>query len=132
MAPAKKASLELHHKSPVTYLGVSSRRLVSLGFDSAIRVIDVSSRELLCGGRLMKRLRNESDYLSCGLLDDAQDRAYIGTSGGDLFILDISRNPPNFLHTMDFGNQAINMLCVCQETLLAATGDGISVLSFEE
>merc|ERR1719382_1032937 len=33
---------------------------------------------------------------------------------------------------MDFGDQAINMLCVCQETLLAATGDGISVLSFEE
>jgi len=132
MQPVKKASLELHHKSPVTYLSASSRRLLSLGFDTAMRVIDVRSRELLCGGRLVKRLRNEADYLSCGLLDDAQDRAFVGSSGGDVFIFDISRNPPNFLFNLDFGSQGVSMMCPCQDKLFVASGECIFTVSLEE
>lgn len=132
MQPAKKASLELHHKSPVTHLSVSPRRLLSLGFDTAVRVIDTNTRALLCGGRLLKRLRSESDYLTCGILDDAQDRAFIGTSGGDVFILDISRNPPNFLHTLQFGSKAIPKMCRTRDRLLVAAGASVAVISFED
>ncbi|CAE8616083.1 unnamed protein product [Polarella glacialis] len=96
-----------------------------------MRVIDVHSRELVCGGRLLKRLRSEMDYLSSGFLDDERDRAFIGTSGGDLFILDISRNPPNFLHTVDMIEKPIAGMCLAKETLLVAHCDCISVLSLE-
>lgn len=132
LQPTRKASLDLHHKSPVTYLSASSRRLLSLGFDTAMRVIDVNSRELVCGGRLIKRLKSETDYLSCGYLDDARDRAFIGTSGGDIFILDITKNPPNFLHNLEMSSKPVSMFCVALDKLLVAHGDCVSVLSFEE
>ncbi|CAE8636580.1 unnamed protein product, partial [Polarella glacialis] len=59
--PDVTCTLELHHKSPVTHLSVSTRKLLSLGLDTAMRVIDVHSRELVCGGRLLKRLRSVRD-----------------------------------------------------------------------
>eukprot|EP00930_Biecheleria_cincta_P052125 TRINITY_DN37375_c0_g1_i1.p1 TRINITY_DN37375_c0_g1~~TRINITY_DN37375_c0_g1_i1.p1 ORF type:complete len:574 (-),score=99.60 TRINITY_DN37375_c0_g1_i1:53-1774(-) len=126
--PEAKCTLELHHKSPVTHLSVTSRKLLSVGFDTAMRVIDLRSRELLCGGRLQKRLRNEMDYLTSSHLDDETDRAFIGTSGGDLFILDIARNPPNFLHTVDMVTKPVSALCMSQDSLLVAHFDCISVL----
>eukprot|EP00928_Gymnodinium_smaydae_P088913 TRINITY_DN72949_c0_g1_i1.p1 TRINITY_DN72949_c0_g1~~TRINITY_DN72949_c0_g1_i1.p1 ORF type:complete len:543 (-),score=104.66 TRINITY_DN72949_c0_g1_i1:268-1896(-) len=125
------ASLELHHKSPVTHLSASPRKLLSLGYDTAMRTIDVRSRELLCGGRLQKRFRHEGDYLTCGVLDDANDRAFIGTSGGDLFILDIARNPPSFLHTADALPKPISQIYACEDTLYIAHSDSISAMSFE-
>merc|ERR1712232_128222 len=88
--------------------------------------------ELLCGGRLQKRLKNETDYLTCGWLDDERDRAFIGTSGGDMFILDIAKNPPNFLHTVDLGTKPTSQICVNRDSLLVAHCDCVSVLSFEE
>jgi len=129
--PTRKAALELHHKSPVTYLACSPRRLLSLGFDTAMRAIDIRTHELVCGGRLMKRLKSESDYLTCGHLDDMQDRAYIGTSGGDIFILDISRNPPNFLHTLEMNGKPVTMMHVSMDRLMIAHADCITVMSFE-
>jgi len=132
LKPTLKATLELHHKSPVTHLSASPRRLLSLGFDTAMRVVDVGNHELVCGGRLMKRLRKESDYLSSGLLDDTGGRAFIGTSGGDIFILDVSKNPPDFLHTMELKSKPVSSLCAVETRLLIAHGDRISVMSFEE
>jgi len=129
--PSLKATLELHHRSPVTHLSASSRRLLSLGFDTAMRAIDVRSRELLCGGRLLKRLRNEADYLSSGYLDDERDRAFVGTSGGDVFILGIAQNPPQFLHTLELGAGPVSALCAVGERLLAAHGSCVFALSFE-
>jgi len=132
LKPTLKATLELHHKSPVTHLSASPRRLLSLGFDTAMRVVDVGNHELVCGGRLMKRLRKESDYLSSGHLDDAGGRAFIGTSGGDVFILDVSKNPPDFLHTLELNSKPVSSLCAVESRLLIAHGDRISVMSFEE
>eukprot|EP00419_Tripos_fusus_P056136 CAMPEP_0172801962 /NCGR_PEP_ID=MMETSP1075-20121228/3570_1 /TAXON_ID=2916 /ORGANISM="Ceratium fusus, Strain PA161109" /LENGTH=547 /DNA_ID=CAMNT_0013640149 /DNA_START=109 /DNA_END=1750 /DNA_ORIENTATION=- len=132
LKPTLKATLELHHKSPVTHLSASPRRLLSLGFDTAMRIVDVGNHELLCGGRLMKRLRKESDYLSSGLLDDPGGRAFIGTSGGDVFILDVSKNPPDFLHTLELNSKPVSSLCAVESRLLIAHGDRISVMSFEE
>lgn len=129
--PKVAAVLELHHKSPVTHLSASSRRLLSLGFDTAMRVVDVRTREMLCGGRLLKRLRSEMDYLTSGFLDCEQDRVFIGTSGGDLFILDISRNPPGFVHTVDLGAEPISMMCAMRESFLIAHGSAISMYSLE-
>lgn len=130
LAPVSIATLELHHKSPVTFLTASPNRVFSLGFDTAMRVIDIRTRELRCGGRLVKRLKNESDYLTTGYLDDARDRVIIGTSGGDIFFLDVGTNPPGFLHHADVGTPVAS-ICVAQETLLVAHGDCVSVFSFE-
>ncbi|CAJ1331244.1 unnamed protein product [Effrenium voratum] len=127
--PEAIGSLELHHKSPVTHLSVSSRKLLSVGFDTAMRVIDVRSKELLCGGRLQKRLRSEMDYLSSCYLDDVHDRAFITTSGGDLFVLDISQNPPNFLHTVDMTSSPVSDVTLTQEHLLVAHCDCVSALT---
>eukprot|EP00931_Biecheleriopsis_adriatica_P052216 TRINITY_DN30355_c0_g1_i1.p1 TRINITY_DN30355_c0_g1~~TRINITY_DN30355_c0_g1_i1.p1 ORF type:complete len:560 (+),score=112.40 TRINITY_DN30355_c0_g1_i1:98-1777(+) len=127
--PEAKGVLELHHKSPVTHLSVSSRRLLSVGFDTAMRVVDVRSRDLLCGGRLLKRLRSEMDYLTSCYLDDERDRAFIGTSGGDLFVLDISQNPPNFLQMVDMTSKPVTSIAVTQEHLLVAHCDCVSVMS---
>lgn len=129
--PGSKDTLELHHSSPVTHLSCSHRRLLSLGLDAAMRVIDVRTRELLCGGRLAKRLRSDMDYLSSGYLDDAQDRVFIGSSGGDIFIYDVSRNPPNFLYGVELPSKPVSAIHMCQEILLAAHGDCISVLCRE-
>eukprot|EP00927_Polykrikos_kofoidii_P078380 TRINITY_DN7520_c0_g1_i1.p1 TRINITY_DN7520_c0_g1~~TRINITY_DN7520_c0_g1_i1.p1 ORF type:complete len:586 (+),score=79.65 TRINITY_DN7520_c0_g1_i1:99-1760(+) len=131
LKPTQVAVLELHHKSPVTYLTASSKRLFSLGFDTAMRTVDVRTRELLCGGRLLKRLKSELDYLTTGYLDDERDRAFVGTSGGDVFILDIARNPPSFLHTVELGSKPVSSITVNKETLLIAHCECISVLSFE-
>eukprot|EP00929_Paragymnodinium_shiwhaense_P082726 TRINITY_DN43737_c0_g1_i2.p1 TRINITY_DN43737_c0_g1~~TRINITY_DN43737_c0_g1_i2.p1 ORF type:complete len:567 (+),score=111.49 TRINITY_DN43737_c0_g1_i2:141-1841(+) len=130
--PTPVAVLELHHKSPVTHLSASPRRLLSLGFDTAMRTVDIRSRELQCGGRLQKRLKNEMDYLTCGYLDDVRDRAFIGTSGDQIFILDISKNPPSFLHTIEMGASPISQIAVSEDALLVAHGDSLSVMSFEE
>jgi len=128
---SRKAVLELHHKKPVTHLAASPRRLLSLGFDTAVRVIDVRSRDLLCGGRLMRRLKSESDYLTCGHLDDDAGRAFIGTSGGDIFVLDISCNPPDFLHTLELNTGSIAAIRAAGSQLLIAHGDCITVMSLE-
>mmetsp|Transcript_43267 Transcript_43267/g.128170 ORF Transcript_43267/g.128170 Transcript_43267/m.128170 type:complete len:534 (+) Transcript_43267:57-1658(+) len=130
--PSQKAALELHHKSPVTHLFATPRKLLSLGFDTAMRVIDVRTRELLCGGRLMKRLKNEMDYLTCGYLCDHTDRAFIGTSGGDMFVLDVAKNPPNFLHTVELSSKPVTAVNVFGDRLLVAHGDCITVVSMEE
>ncbi|CAK9097390.1 unnamed protein product [Durusdinium trenchii] len=111
--PEAAGALELHHKSPVTHLSVSSRR----------------TRELRCGGRLLKRLRSEMDYLTSCHLDDEHDRAFIGTSGGDVFVLDISQNPPNFLHMVDMGSKPVCDMALTQEHFLVAHSDCIAALT---
>jgi len=133
LQPTQLAVLELHHKSPVTYLCASRRRLLSIGFDTAMRVIDIKTRELVCGGRLLKRLRSEMHYLTSAYLNDDQDRAFIGTSGGDLFILDIQRNPPNFLHTLQMTeDKPVSAIVVFKENLLVAHNDCVCVFTFEK
>lgn len=132
LKPSQQGSLDLHHKSPVTHLSASPRRLLSLGFDTAMRVIDLETRQLLCGGRLLKRLKTEQDYLTCGYLDEERDRVFIGSSGGDLFVFDIATNPPKFLHSLEMSTKPVSMLCHSGTSLFVGHGDGISVLSFEE
>jgi len=131
LQPTVMTTLELHHKSPVTYLVASSRRLMSLGFDAAMRVIDVRNRELICGGRLAKRFKSEMDYLSTGHLDDQQDRVFVGTSGGDVFVLDISRNPPIVLHTIEMNAKPVSAMCLAGDMFLVAHADCVAVMSFE-
>jgi len=131
LQPTLVQTVEVHHKSPVTHLCASSRRLLSLGFDTALRVLDVRTRNLHCGGRLGRRLKSELDYLTTGYMDDDQDRAFIGTSGGDMFIFGIEKNPPSFLHSIEMSSAPVTALCRCNETLLVAHGDCISVMSFE-
>jgi len=130
LRPGREAVLELHHKTPVTHLSASSRHLLSLGFDTAMRVIDIRTRQLVCGGRLMKRLRGESDYLSCGGLDDETDRAFIGTSGGDVLIFDVAMNPPNFLHTLEL-DKPVSAMAIAREQLFIAHSDCISVMGLQ-
>jgi WD40 repeat protein len=131
MQPTLVVAMEVHHKSPVTHLSASPRRLLSLGFDTALRVIDVKSRQPVCGGRLAKRLKSESDYLTTGYLDDEQDRAFVGTYGGDMLILGIEKNPPQFLHSIELTSAPVTAMCRSKETFLIAHGDCVSVYSYE-
>lgn len=131
LQPTLVATLELHHKSPVTHLTASSRRLLSIGFDCAMRVIDVRTRDPICGGRLAKRLKSELDYLTTGYLDDEQERAFIGTSGAEVFIYDVSKNPPAFLHSIELSSKPVAAICRSLETCLIAHADCVSVFSFE-
>jgi len=131
VAPSLVTELRLHHNSPVTHLSVSPRRLLSLGFDTAMRVVDVTTKELKCGGRLTKRLKCESDYLTSGFLDDERDRAFIGTSGGEVFVLDIAQNPPGFAKTLDMGSKPVSSMCGTREHLYVAHCDCVSVFSLE-
>lgn len=78
----------------------------------------------------MKRLRGESDYLSSGCLDDERDRAFIGTSGGDVFILDIAMNPPNFLHTLEL-DKPVSAIAIAREQVFIAHSDCISVFGVQ-
>eukprot|EP00746_Dinoflagellata_sp_MGD_P096767 gnl/MRDRNA2_/MRDRNA2_38782_c0_seq1.p1 gnl/MRDRNA2_/MRDRNA2_38782_c0~~gnl/MRDRNA2_/MRDRNA2_38782_c0_seq1.p1 ORF type:complete len:713 (-),score=124.54 gnl/MRDRNA2_/MRDRNA2_38782_c0_seq1:33-2171(-) len=140
LKPQKVADMELHHRNPVTHLSCTPKRVLSLGFDAAMRVVDVRTRELLCGGRLVKRLKNESEYLTCGMLEDQDARVFIGTSGEAMLIFDISSNPPRFLHSMDLGSGPVAEIRMSQSSsslsssppqLLIAHGDCVSVMSWE-
>lgn len=79
----------------------------------------------------MKRLRDEMDYLTCGHLDDLQDRAFIGTSGGDIFVLDISKNPPSFLHTLAMNGKPVSMIAASMDSIFVAHADCVTTLSLE-
>lgn len=131
LKPTRKAVLEMHHKSPVTSLCVTPKRLLSLGLDTAMRIIDVKTQDLVCGGRLVKRLKNEGDYLTCGQLDDASNRAFIGTSGGDIFILDVSGNPPNFLHMIMLHTPMVSKMLVMEDKLYVAHHNCVTPFPFE-
>ncbi|KAF4671472.1 hypothetical protein FOL47_001524 [Perkinsus chesapeaki] len=96
--------LDAHGPHPVTGLAAlgDGNRLVTIGLDNAVRIIDVVMKpiptgELYSGGRLTKRLKGSSYLTSVAL--DTYGRAYIGSSGGDVFIFDTTTAPrPAFLH----------------------------------
>mmetsp|Transcript_52920 Transcript_52920/g.126325 ORF Transcript_52920/g.126325 Transcript_52920/m.126325 type:complete len:540 (+) Transcript_52920:183-1802(+) len=129
--PSLVASMELHHKSPVTHISAADRSVLSLGFDTAMRVLDVRTREVKCGGRLNKRMRTEADYPSAGYLDAVEERAFIGTTAGDVLILDVSKNPPGFLHTIELDAKPVSMMCPMQDKFLIAHGERVTVMSYE-
>jgi len=129
--PNLVASMELHHKSPITHISTSGGLVLSLGYDSAMRVFDVRSREVKCGGRLSKRMRSEADYPSAGFLDGVGSRVFVGTTAGDVVILDVARNPPAFLHLIELETKPVCTMCIMGEHFLIAHGERVTVMSYE-
>ncbi|CEM18623.1 unnamed protein product [Vitrella brassicaformis CCMP3155] len=86
------------HATSVLDLDCSARHLLSIGFDATIRLVKVSTREVVSGGRLAKRL--DGKHLTVAALDEPARRAFLGTSGSDVLIYDVSGNPPHFLHAL--------------------------------
>lgn len=78
-------------------------RLLTVSLDKTIRIINCSTLETLCGGRLEKRL-DPGDYLTVGELEPSFDqesfessRVFVGTHSGRVLILTSLDNPPHFL-----------------------------------
>jgi len=115
--------LDLHHKSPVTWLSADATRLMSLGFDTAMRIINLEDLSVFCGGRLAKRL-GES-YITSGCFFN--DLAVLGTSSEDLFIYYIACNPPTFRSQAKAMGGPVHEIIKFGNNLLVAHGDRISL-----
>lgn len=117
-------ALDLHHRAPVTNLFCDGDRFISLGYDTAIRVVSASTLQVISGGRLAKRL-NEA-YLSAGILH--QNHAILGTSEDDIFVYSVIGNPPQFRSQCKVvSGGPVNQFAIHGEELLVAHGDRISV-----
>lgn len=104
----KEEELNLHSESILTLCGSDSGpgRVMSVGFDKAVRVLNCRTLELLCGGKLKKRLPS-GGHLTCGVLEDANSeqeflnsRMFVGASHGEVFIFSTTVNPPQCLDTI--------------------------------
>ncbi|KAF4756408.1 hypothetical protein FOZ63_019885 [Perkinsus olseni] len=110
--------LDAHGPHPVTAIALGEAgRIVTVGLDNAVRVVDVvlkptPSGQLYSGGRLNKRLKG-SAYLT-SVVVDSYGRAYIGSSGGEVFIFDTTTAPkPTFLHQFSsHDGSGVAALCI--------------------
>ncbi|KAF4737791.1 hypothetical protein FOZ62_030417, partial [Perkinsus olseni] len=110
--------LDAHGPHPITAIALGEAgRIVTVGLDNAVRVVDVvlkptPSGQLYSGGRLNKRLKG-SAYLT-SVVVDSYGRAYIGSSGGEVFIFDTMTAPkPTFLHQFSsHDGSGVAALCI--------------------
>jgi len=115
--------LDLHHRAPVTHLSVDDERLMSLGYDTAVRVVSLETLQVISGGRLAKRLGDA--YLTSGLF--VKDCVVLGSSEDDLFVYNIAGNPPGFRSQAKvMSGGPINEIIAFGNSLLVAHGDRIS------
>lgn len=105
----KEEQLNLHSESIMSIRGndAGPGRILTVGFDKAIRVVNCTTLETLCGGKLTKRL-SSGHHLTVGILEDAtsteqfmKSRMFIGTSNGDVFVFASMGNPPEWLFKIE-------------------------------
>jgi len=110
-----------------TYLFCAGERLLSLGYDCAMRLIDIRNLQVVSGGRLSKRLENA--YLTTGIL--VNHHVVLGSSEGDIIIYGIASNPPQFRSQCRVTSKSsVNEFSFFSEDdLLVAHGDCVSVYS---
>ncbi|CAD7972076.1 unnamed protein product [Amoebophrya sp. A120] len=94
-------AVQMHHLASVVDMSLGGGRLLSIGYDSTLRLLDTSSHGIVGGGKLGKRLP-EDTYLTTCFLDSEQDRAFLGSSGYDVFVFSVANNPPEFLFHYKF------------------------------
>jgi len=115
--------LDLHHRAPVTHLSVDGERLMSLGYDTAVRIVSLENLQVISGGRLAKRLGEA--YLTSGLF--FKDTVVLGSSEDDLFVYNVSGNPPGFRsQSKVMSGGPINEIAAFGDSFLVAHGDRIS------
>lgn len=100
-----ETQLSLHAEAVVHLSGSQDGpgRLLTVSLDKTVRIVNCSTLETLCGGRLEKRL-DPGDYLTVAELEPSfdqesfeQTRVFVGTHHGRVLILTSLDNPPHFL-----------------------------------
>ncbi|CBZ54073.1 conserved hypothetical protein [Neospora caninum Liverpool] len=108
------------------------KRLLSLGFDGAIRVIDIATHQMLSGGRLTRRL-GAGAHLTVGHFDDETDTVYLGTSGGQVLVFAVKSNPPSFIQGLTVHPvYPVETLIVDKQYMFLGHGEYVSVISVEQ
>lgn len=125
----KEEQLNLHSESIMSIRGDSAGpgRILTVGFDKAVRVVNCSTLETLCGGKLTKRIAS-GHHLTVGVLENTsteeeflKSRMFIGSSDGSVFIFSSMVNPPEWLHTIEGkGPHPITSLELAGSSLLVA------------
>ncbi|PFH34966.1 WD domain, G-beta repeat-containing protein [Besnoitia besnoiti] len=130
----KVKELDLH-TAAVMHLAPGSskqKRLLSLGFDGAIRVIDIATHQMLCGGRLTRRL-GSGVHLTTGHFDDETDTVYLGTSSGQVLVYAVKSNPPSFVQGLTVHPvYPVEALIVGKMYMFVGHGEYVSVVSVEQ
>jgi WD40 repeat protein len=123
--------IQVHGNSPVTHLSCSTRVLLSLGFDQALRIVDTQSKEILTGGKLSKRLEG-SEYLSTGQYEIDQKRAIVGTSKQQIFFFDVDSATPAYLHTIVVQPSGpVDQLVLSEDEQTLYVGHGLAISVYE-
>ncbi|ESS32804.1 WD domain, G-beta repeat-containing protein [Toxoplasma gondii VEG] len=108
------------------------KRLLSLGFDGAIRVIDITTHQMLSGGRMTRRLGSGA-HLTVGHFDDENDTVYLGTSGGQVLVYAVKSNPPSFIQGLTVHPvYPVETLIVDKQYMFLGHGEYVSVISVEQ
>eukprot|EP00916_Digyalum_oweni_P006045 GHVL01010417.1.p1 GENE.GHVL01010417.1~~GHVL01010417.1.p1 ORF type:complete len:532 (+),score=113.03 GHVL01010417.1:25-1596(+) len=109
---------ELHISTPIMYMFCSKNYILSIGYDTSFRVLDINIRDILCGGRLQKRI-GEGIYLTCACIYEYLNIGIIATSSDQILILKINTNPPKFLTSIQVsGGGPIRCMSIIDDTLL--------------
>ncbi|PHJ17376.1 wd g-beta repeat-containing protein [Cystoisospora suis] len=130
----KVKELDLHTAAVMHLVSGKSKqkRLLSLGFDGAIRVVEIGNHQVLSGGRLTKRL-GSGVHLTVGHFDDESDTAYLGTSGGQVLVYGVKNNPPTFVQGLTVHPvYPVEALCMDKMYLFVGHGEYVSVISIEQ
>ncbi|CAD7936143.1 unnamed protein product [Amoebophrya sp. A25] len=118
--------IQMHHMASVVDMSLAGGRLLSIGYDASMRIIETGSHAICGGGKIGKRLP-EDVYLTKCFLDADCGRAFLGTSGFDVLVFSVEKNPPEFLYHFEFpSNNNIDILSVSpsQTNLLPIPLDG--------
>lgn len=132
----KEEQLNLHSESIMSIRGNNAGpgRILTVGFDKAVRVVNCTTLETLSGGKLTKRL-SSGHHLTTGVLENASNeeeflksRMFIGSSNGSVFIFSSMVNPPEWLHTIEGeGSNPITALELAGSSLLVAQKYTLSI-----
>lgn len=102
----KVKDLDLHHQHPITVMNLTRNKLLTCGYDHAVRLVNVNNHEMVSGGRLHRRLEEAEHgkemYLSAAFYDEENERIFLGTSRYHVFVYHVATNPPQLLHTFAF------------------------------
>ena len=119
-----KAVIQAHGVSPVIDLDVDKEKIYSIGLDDGLRISEINSGVVLGGGKLSKRLE-AGETLTC--LKHGDQRVFIGTSKGRVFVYDVQSAGPAYLHTMSMSSYPVRSIFLTDSTLLVGFDSVINV-----
>eukprot|EP00743_Colponemidia_sp_Colp-15_P011295 GILK01012579.1.p1 GENE.GILK01012579.1~~GILK01012579.1.p1 ORF type:complete len:553 (+),score=86.87 GILK01012579.1:19-1677(+) len=108
------------HKAAVYGLHYNNGFILSCGADNHMCLIDANERKVINGGSLAKRLG--SNHLTCCIFHASTKRAFLGSSGRDIYVYSLESTPPQLLTTVT--GQAGPISCMDFDGRHLIFGDG--------